>query len=107
MRCGAKNGAAPLFCAVLLLEPKSALGRIYKFLKTCGYPIGDTPYFSDGATMAFRYYFDEYFGAKVDAMPAYPYDGYISEVRDDELGLHYYIVKLGNNWRKPELLPPE
>ena len=82
-------------------------GRIYKFLKTCGYPIGDAPYFSDGATIAFRYYFDEYFGAKVDAMPAYPYDGYISEVRDDELGLYYYIVKLGNNWRKPELLPPE
>ncbi|MCR4678687.1 MAG: glucosyltransferase domain-containing protein [Lachnospiraceae bacterium] len=81
-------------------------GRIFKFMRTAGYPIGNAPYVSDGAFMAFEYYFDEYFGATVDAMPAYPYNGYISEVRDDELGLHYYVVKLGNDWRRDNYSNP-
>lgn len=70
--------------------------RIYKFLTAIGYPIGDAPYFSEGAETAYNLYFDEYFGKEVDEMPSYPYKGYIKEVRDDELGLHYIVVKLGD-----------
>ncbi len=74
-------------------------GRIYKFLQVNGYPLGQRPYFSEGAEAAYAYYFVPYFGEEVDAMPSYPYDGYIRRVADDELGLHYIVVKLGNDWR--------
>lgn len=81
-------------------------GRIYKFLKVLGYSIGNTPYYSEGAFRAFEVYFDDYFGDQVDAMPAYPYNGYIQEVRNDDLGLYYYVVKLGDDWRKENFYNP-
>lgn len=72
--------------------------RIYRFMEVMGLSLGESPYYSYGARAAFRYYFRELFGNTVNNMPIYPYSGYISYLKDEEAGLEYLIVKLGNNW---------
>lgn len=70
------------------------------FMQNLGYPIAIS--FSEGETAAFYAYFDEYFGAEVDAMPCYPEPGYIKCVSDEETGMEYVAVKLGEDWRLPQ-----
>jgi len=64
-----------------------------------GYPIEPEPYFSEGARAAYYAYFEDYFGEKVDAMPAFPERGSIQYLKSEEIGLHYLIVKLGPHWK--------
>ena len=70
------------------------------FMRNLGYPIEIS--FSEGEAAAFYAYFDEYFGAEVDAMPCYPDPGYIKCVWDEETGMEYVAVKLGADWRLPQ-----
>ncbi len=74
--------------------------RITYFMKAAGYPIEPEPYFSEGAIAAFNVYFEEYFGDRVDAMPAFPEQGSIQYLESEEIGLHYLVVKLGPDWRR-------
>ncbi|MCM1026139.1 MAG: glucosyltransferase domain-containing protein [Roseburia sp.] len=67
------------------------------FMQNLGYPLSLD--FTEGEALAFRYYFDEYFGAEVDAMPSYPVPGYVKCVLDEETGMQYLVVKLGEDWR--------
>ena len=69
-------------------------------MRNLGYPIEIS--FSEGEAAAFYAYFDEYFGAEVDAMPCYPDPGYIKCVWDEETGMEYVAVKLGADWRLPQ-----
>ncbi|MCR5311979.1 MAG: glucosyltransferase domain-containing protein [Lachnospiraceae bacterium] len=78
-------------------------GRLYYFMDVVGYPIGPANHYSEGSVAAFKYYFDDLFGAKVDSMPCYPNDGYIEYMEDPESGLNYLIVKLGNDWKRENI----
>ncbi len=73
--------------------------RIYNFLEVTGNSIGSVPWVSDYSRYILSNRFEELFGEEVDAMPAYPWDGYIKEVYDEEAGARYTVVKLGYNWR--------
>lgn len=67
------------------------------FMQNIGYPLPSR--FEEGEALAFRYYFQEYFGAEIDQMPSYPVQGYVKCVSDEETGMEYIVVKLGQNWR--------
>lgn len=71
--------------------------RPFTFMRLMGYPV--TSAFTEGEKNAYYAYFEEYFGEKVDAMPSYPVSGYIQYLSDDEIGLDYVIIKLGDSWR--------
>lgn len=70
------------------------------FMRNLGYPVDVS--FTEGETAAFHSYFDECFGQEVDAMPCYPDPGYIKCVQDEETGMEFVVVKLGQDWRLPE-----
>lgn len=67
------------------------------FMQNVGYPLSSR--FEEGEVQAFRYYFEEYFGEVIDQMPSYPVSGYVKCVSDEETGMEYIVVKLGQNWR--------
>ena len=71
--------------------------RIYLFMEVNGYEI-PKPYLSEIEETVYYYYFEDYFGEEVEAMNAYPQNGYIRYIHDDLTGLWYMVVKLGNNW---------
>lgn len=71
--------------------------RLGYFFKNLGYPLHI--YYSEGAWAALKAYFPDYFGSMVDMMPSYPDAGYLQYLKNDEIGLDYIVVKLGNNWR--------
>ena len=71
--------------------------RIYLFMEVTGYEI-PKPYLSEIEETVYYYYFEDYFGEVVEAMNAYPQDGYIRYVHDEITGLWYLVVKLGDNW---------
>lgn len=75
------------------------------FMRNLGYPVDVS--FTEGETAAFHNYFDEYFGEEVDAMPCYPDPGYIKCVRNEETGMEYVVVKLGQEWRLSEWIKGE
>lgn len=68
--------------------------RPINFMRNMGYPIHSS--FSEGEKNAYDAYFEDRFGAQVDAMPSYPVSGYIQYLKDDETGLEYVIIKLGD-----------
>ena len=69
--------------------------RLLYFIENLGYPLDI--YFSEEEIAAYHAYFVEAFGQKIDEMPSYPATGYAQYVADEELGLEYLIVKLGQN----------
>lgn len=71
--------------------------RILYFMRNTGYPL--EPLFTEGEEKAFDAYFEDYFSETVDAMPCYPLPGYAQYITNDEIGLEYLIIKLGNDWR--------
>lgn len=71
--------------------------RIYLFMEVNGYAI-PKPYLSEIEEKVYYFYFEDYFGEEVEAMPAYPQDGYIRYLHDEETGLWYLAVKLGYDW---------
>lgn len=71
--------------------------RPVSFMRNMGYPMHSS--FSEGEKAAYQAYFQEYFGEAVAAMPSYPVPGYIQYLSNDELGLEYVIIKLGESWR--------
>lgn len=79
--------------------PENQTRRLY-FLQNLGYPL-DICLTEEEAT-AFRDCFEEFFGEEVDAMPCYPEPGYVRCVLDEETGLGYLVVKLGEEWRLTE-----
>ena len=72
--------------------------RIYPIMELNGYGINHAV-FSDGAQMAYYYYFEDFFGEAVTQMPAYPNEGYVQYLQDESTGLKYFVVKLGYNWK--------
>lgn len=78
-------------------EGEARRKRIQYFMRNQGHPV--ECYFSEGQEAAYRAYFQDYFGERVDAMPSYPDEGYVQFLRDDEIGLEYLVVKLGPDWR--------
>lgn len=71
--------------------------RPISFMRNMGYSINSS--FSEGEKAAYHAYFQEYFGEAVAAMPSYPVPGYIQYLSNDELGLEYVVIKLGDSWR--------
>lgn len=71
--------------------------RILAFYRNTGYPLDIWP--SDNAWAALKAYFPDYFGSMADMMPSYPDAGYLQYLKNDEIGLDYIVIKLGNNWR--------
>ena len=71
--------------------------RPVSFMRNMGYPMHSS--FSEGEKAAYQAYFQEDFGEAVAAMPSYPVPGYIQYLSNDELGLEYVIIKLGESWR--------
>lgn len=69
--------------------------RPFTFMRLMGYPI--TSSFTEGEISAYYAYFEEYFGEKADAMPSYPVSGYVQYLSDDETGLEYVVIKLGDS----------
>lgn len=72
-------------------------GLIFRFYEHTGHPLYS--YFSEGAEAAFFAYFREYFGEAVDGMPAYPNPDCVQYLQNDETGLSYIVIKLGDGWR--------
>lgn len=73
--------------------------HILYLMRNQGYPL--TVSFSESEEAAFYEYFEDYFGGLVDEMPCYPEPGYVRYLRNDELGLDYMVIKLGDEWRLP------
>lgn len=73
--------------------------RILLLMRNQGYPL--TVYFSENEQAAFNAYFEDYFGELVNEMPHYPEPGYVQFLRNDEIGLEYMIIKLGDDWQLP------
>lgn len=71
--------------------------RIFRLFRNLGYPLDG--YFSGTDTTVFNAYFEDYFGTAVDEMPLYPVTGYVSYLKNDEIGLDYIVIKLEDNWR--------
>lgn len=71
--------------------------RILYLMRNMGYPVECN--FSDNQIAAYEAYFEEYFGERVDEMPCYPDEGYVQYLKDDEIGLEYLVIKLGDAWR--------
>ena len=73
--------------------------RILLLMQNQGYPLNVK--FTEDEQADFYAYFEAYFGESVDEMPCYPEPGYVQYLRNDELGLEYVIIKLGDDWRLP------
>ena len=76
--------------------------RIKFLMNVLGYSLPS--YFSEGETAVIDAYFEESFGQKVDEMPSYPSVGYMQYLTNDELGISYVVIKLGEPWRPGILL---
>lgn len=76
--------------------------RILALMRNLGYP--EECNYTDEEIRAYRAYFEENFGGRVDEMPCYPDRDYIQYLKDDETGLEYLVVKLGGIWRPKDVL---
>lgn len=90
------------FFHIDIIEALPYRNRILCLMRSLGYP--EECNYSDEEIRAYRTYFEEKFGGRVDEMPCYPDRDYIQYLKDDETGLEYLVVRLGEVWRTKDVL---
>lgn len=89
------------FFQIDIIEARPYRNRILCLMRSLGYP--EECNYTDEEIVAYRAYFEQNFGSRVDAMPCYPDREYIQYLKDDGTGLEYLVVKLGELWRPKDV----